>query len=80
MVLIKKIYNGRVPNVWVNRSSNLSFSEWERCHFFLLTPHSLERVPAIQIAEKLCPFIFGFYFCFSLLFYLVKFYKLIFYF
>ena len=34
---------------------NLSFSEWNRCHFFFLTPHSLERVFAIQIAEKLCP-------------------------
>ena len=34
---------------------NLGFSEWDRCHFLLLTPHSFKRVPAIQITEKLCP-------------------------
>ena len=35
---------------------NLSFNEWDRCHFLLLTPHSLERVPAPQIAKKLSPY------------------------
>ena len=35
---------------------NLSFNEWDRCHFLLLTPHSLERAPATQIAKKLSPY------------------------
>ena len=62
-VLIKKrggniaqSINGRMPNVWVNGVLlNFSFSEWDRCHFFLLTSHGLERVPATQFAEKLSP-------------------------
>ena len=52
----KKNITGECLNVWVNRVHlNLSFCEWDRCYFLLLTPHGLERVPATQFAEKLSP-------------------------
>ena len=29
--------------------------EWDRCHSLIMTRHSLDRLPSIQIAERLSP-------------------------